>query len=609
MVSFDSKKKVHPFEIIPGSEEVKVLNAGGLSSEGKGRSKTDNGFNNDTDGHDVVGGDMKSAVLGIIKGMVGPAILYLPHGLSTSGYMIAFPIMILSTIMFLFCVQCLFDSWKLESDRQHGRHEGNGDDETVVPQNGFVRNNSYDFDSDSSINDDGDLLQQQSETKRKNSQQAKAQSLHLHLQQQQSQGHSQSPKELSQAPKKLSYPELAYRALGVTGQQFLKIGIALMQSGVCLTYLIFVPQNLSKCYETMFHKYTSPIMWLWIMILLEIPLSWTRDIRKLACTNAFANVCILYGLCMCIFVAFTISIQPLEYEDEDSISNTIQTNTTITNSTHENTSMGEDTTRFLTENGSMHNILTRIHTNIKPFENQWYLFIGTSVLLFEGSITLLIPLQESIVSEEQKKNFSTVYKQVITSIVCFYAIFASINYVAYGNDVETALTTSLPSGYISISVQVLYSVAVILTFPLQNFPALEISIKWIQKKCDRYNADDSTFTKMQQSQSDSSYYNQLSSNSCNKNCLLQRNVISSFLVILLGFIATFTMDRLDKVVSLTGCLLGIPIAFIFPPIIHTRLLQKNGCFVSQKRYYSNYGVATLGAIIMVFASVITIITW
>ena len=33
-----------------------------------------------------IGGDLTSAVLGIIKGMVGPAILYLPHGFAKAGF-------------------------------------------------------------------------------------------------------------------------------------------------------------------------------------------------------------------------------------------------------------------------------------------------------------------------------------------------------------------------------------------------------------------------------------------------------------------------------------------------------------------------------------------
>jgi proton-coupled amino acid transporter len=121
-----------------------------------------------------IGGNLTSAVLGIIKGMVGPAILYLPHGFATTGYFLALPIMLGATVLYLYSSSCLLDSWKLESDESS----------VVNPEQ-------------------SSLL---SATKRRTI---------------------------------LSYPELAYRALGSSGESMVKTGIALMQSGVCLTYRTF----------------------------------------------------------------------------------------------------------------------------------------------------------------------------------------------------------------------------------------------------------------------------------------------------------------------------------------------------------------------------------
>ena len=120
----------------------------------------------------AIGGNLTSAVLGIIKGMVGPAILYLPHGFATAGYMLAIPIMFSATLLYLYSSACLLDSWKLESDSVER----------------------------SASSEQTSLIQT---TKRRTI---------------------------------LSYPELAYRALGTTGESLVKTGIALMQSGVCLTY-------------------------------------------------------------------------------------------------------------------------------------------------------------------------------------------------------------------------------------------------------------------------------------------------------------------------------------------------------------------------------------
>ena len=107
------------------------------------------------------------------KGMIGPAILYLPHAFAHAGYAVAIPLLVLSTMMFLWSSQCLLESWRIENDK---------------------------------------LSRHSSASKRKQ----------IHL----------------------SYPELAYRAFGPRGERMVQIGISMMQSGVCITYLIFVPQNL-----------------------------------------------------------------------------------------------------------------------------------------------------------------------------------------------------------------------------------------------------------------------------------------------------------------------------------------------------------------------------
>lgn len=131
-----------------------------------------------------IGGSLTSAVLGIVKAMVGPAILYLPHGFAATGYLLAIPIMLGATVLYLYSSACLLDSWKLESDSTTVK---SGDSE----QTSLMRS--------------------------------------------------------KKRPTILSYPELAYRALGTTGESMVKTGIALMQSGVCLTYRKSCADTFASC--------------------------------------------------------------------------------------------------------------------------------------------------------------------------------------------------------------------------------------------------------------------------------------------------------------------------------------------------------------------------
>lgn len=188
------------------------------------------------------------------------AILYLPHGFATTGYLLAIPIMFGATVLYLYSSSCLLDSWKLESA------EKPDSEQTSLVQT----------------------------TKHRTI---------------------------------LSYPELAYRALGTTGESMVKTGIALMQSGVCLTYrtygyivsacqrlflfsrlslctVIFVPQNLHTSALQLFGWNVRPNIWLIVMVMIQIPLSWIRDIRKFTITNLLANALILYGLITCLSFAF-----------------------------------------------------------------------------------------------------------------------------------------------------------------------------------------------------------------------------------------------------------------------------------------------------------------
>jgi proton-coupled amino acid transporter len=430
-----------------------------------------------TGGEAPKGGDLTSAVLGIIKGMVGPAILYLPHAFANAGWAVALPILILSTVLFLSSSACLLDAWKLESTKS------NNNTNMLLP--------------------------------------------------------NKKPKRTI-----LSYPELAHRALGSTGEMFVKIGIALMQSGVVLTYLIFVPQNLKVVTNIVFGYDLDPSYFIIIMLIYEIPMSWVRDIRKLTVTNLLANALILYGLITCLGFAFSDAIKNVDGR------------------------------------GPMEEIMFRF-TNLDTFNSSgWFLFIGTSVLLFEGTITLLVPLQEAVYREEDREKFPIVYQKVIMCIICFYSVFGIFCWMSFGDDVSIVMTTSLPQGKIATTVQLAYSIAVIFTFPLQNFPSLEIATRSIA------TAMDST---------------------CGKptKYLQNRNVIASAIVCILALVAVVTMNSLDKVVSLMGGMLGCPLAFIFPPLIHNNLDPN----LSEGRRRYNWAIAGFGVCAMVVATVTTLASW
>eukprot|EP00984_Skeletonema_dohrnii_P006889 scaffold2456_cov171-Skeletonema_dohrnii-CCMP3373.AAC.3 len=117
----------------------------------------------------------------------------------------------------------------------------------------------------------------------------------------------------------------------------------------------------------------STTVWLLLMVIVQIPLSWIRDIRRLTVTNLLANVLILFGLLSCLGLAMR--------------------------QMGESGSVGDESTSFLEE------MVYRAKSLPAFNPDGWFLFLGTSVLLFEGSITLLVPLIEAVNTSRTSKSF------------------------------------------------------------------------------------------------------------------------------------------------------------------------------------------------------------
>jgi proton-coupled amino acid transporter len=194
----------------------------------------------------VEGGSLTAAIFGIIKGTVGPAILYLPRGFSLAGWIVAIVSMLIATTSFLYSSRRLLQCWRVEKTKVEKLQE---------IKKLLLEDEQH---------DNTTIL--------------------------------------------LTYPELARRAFG-SWAAFVQFGIAGMQFGVCLTYLIFVPQNLVESTRVLFGLEVDSWVFLLCMLMIEIPLTWIRDIRRLTYTNILATVLIAYGLASCLAIALHQTFQ------------------------------------------------------------------------------------------------------------------------------------------------------------------------------------------------------------------------------------------------------------------------------------------------------------
>jgi proton-coupled amino acid transporter len=188
---------------------------------------------------------------------------------------------------------------------------------------------------------------------------------------------------------------------------------------------------------------------------------------------------------------------------------------------------------------------------------------------------LIVPLQEAVLREEDKKRFPSVNQKVTSSIVAFYIFFAMTCWAAFGDSIKTALTASLPPGPFSTIAQLAYSIAVIFSFPLQAFPALAV----LAGHSSGGRTDPSKAMKL--------------------------NLIASLMICLLGALAFVAIDYLGNVVSLLGSLIGVPLALIYPPLMHNILVRDK----SMATRWMNYLVAFVGFLAMAATSYNTITEW
>lgn len=337
-----------------------------------------------------------------------------------------------------------------------------------------------------------------------------------------------------------SYSTLMGKAYGKKGTMLVRLTIVAQQCGICLTYFVFVATNAKELVEFAMPSVTAPsLAWLCLVqVAVYAPLSCVRNVQNFAYFNLLANALILYALLvLTVFASFRVA-----------------------------------------RRGAAHTL-----DHLKLFNpTSFYLFIGTSAFVYEGSAALVVPLQEAV-RDDLQAQFAPLYLKTMMLIVFVYIAFGCINWAAYGTSTETVLTVNLPDGVWKASVQLAYLLAVIFTFPLQLFPAVQIlksvvhKLHSIRRKASLFRTVSVATAGNQRAEyepvpvhHDSTTDNIVKANHPTRR--LEGNVARGVLVFALAGISVLEVHSLDKLVALIGGLLGIPLAFVYPLVIHLRLV-------------------------------------
>ena len=284
-----------------------------------------------------------------------------------------------------------------------------------------------------------------------------------------------------------SFGDIGGKVYGRWMRTVILFSIVISQIGFVAAYIIFTSENLQAFILAVSDCQTRiSIHWLILMqMAIFLPFSLMRDIAKLGITAFIADAFILVGLVYLYYYDFLT----------------------------------------LARNGI---------ADIASFNPQdWTLFIGTAIFTFEG-IGLIIPIQESM---KEPKKFPKVMGFVMIIITIIFISMGALSYAAYGSATETVVILNLPQDSKAVNgVQFLYSLAILLSTPLQIFPAIKITENELFTKSGRYNP----YVKW------------------------QKNLFRFLIVMLCAGIAWVGANDLDKFVSIVGTFACIPLVYVYP---------------------------------------------
>ncbi|KAM6522146.1 hypothetical protein FALCPG4_011833 [Fusarium falciforme] len=307
-----------------------------------------------------------------------------------------------------------------------------------------------------------------------------------------------------------SFGDLGGALYGKHMRTLILASIVISQIGFVAAYTVFTAENLQAFIRAVSNCKTSiSVPWLILMqMVIFLPFSLLRDIGKLGFTALIADAFILVGLAYLLYYDILT----------------------------------------LNENGLADIIMFN--------EKDWTLFIGTAIFTFEG-IGLIIPVQESMRHPEK---FPKVLLIVMIIITVLFIGMGAISYAAYGSHTETVVLLNLPQDNKLVNgVQFLYSVAILLSTPLQIFPAIRIAETELFTRSGKYNP----WIKW------------------------QKNIFRFFVVMLCAAIAWGGADHLDKFVALVGNFACIPLVYIYPVsypsirIVILTLTTTSPCFTTR----------------------------
>ncbi|KAI8321905.1 hypothetical protein GQ54DRAFT_260906 [Martensiomyces pterosporus] len=324
-----------------------------------------------------------------------------------------------------------------------------------------------------------------------------------------------------------SYGDLALKLYGRSLKYCVMVSIVLAQLGFCCAYVIFVSTNMRDLWNTVTGcRYNfSAEFWILIQLLAYIPLAFVRKIKKFASLSVVGNFFILVGLGYLFVYDFW-------------------------------------------------SIATKGPSEVVQFNpSRFPLLVGTAAFSYEG-ISLVIPIVESM---EHKEKFNEVLTWSLIICAGLFVVIGALSYLTFGSDVEAVILLNLPNDSVwTLGVQFLYSLAIILSVPLQLFPAIRI-------------IESGIFTR---------------SGKGNPIVKWQKNLFRTLMVIFIGMVAIFGAEKLDNFIAIVGASSCLPLSFLYPVMLHYKAVAS-----TRWARLKDLVLIAIALLALVYVTFISIQTW
>lgn len=206
-------------------------------------------------------------------------------------------------------------------------------------------------------------------------------------------------------------------------------------------------------------------------------------------------------------------------------------------------------------------------------KHDWTLFIGTAIFTFEG-IGLIIPIQDGMRKPEQLPSILLICMFIMGGI---FISMGAMSYAAFGSETQTVIIKNMAQDNKFVNgVQFMYSLAILLSIPMQIFPVITILEKGLFAKSGKHS----------------------------KNIKWSKNIFRFGVVMLCALIAWVGANDLDKFVALVGSFACIPLVYIYPALIHRRAVP--GSWLTST---IDTLICIFGFVLMAYTSALTAISW